>query len=163
MNVLCARWFFMNELICRVRRSSGKILFLTAWVLLEFTLGSSAQNESEALAESSGPSVVGKEPMKRDPFWPVGYVPKSQTVEVPVVENSAAQVDWESAETQLKVSAVGEKLGAPFVVINGKVMTEGVLFQIKINRVTYTWEVPEIDPGKSAMAVELRRVSAETE
>ncbi|NLX24607.1 MAG: hypothetical protein GXY61_01410 [Lentisphaerae bacterium] len=139
-----------------------KILFLTVWVLLEFTLGSSAQNESEALAES-GPSVVEKVPMKRDPFWPVGYVPKSQTVEIPVVDNSATQVDWESAETQLKVSAVGEKLGVPFVVINGKVMTEGTRFQIKINRVTYTWEVPEIDPGKSAMAVEPRRVLAETE
>lgn len=146
-----------------MRRASAKILFLTVWVLLEFTLGSSAQNESEAPAESPASSVVEKEPTRRDPFWPVGYVPGGQKVEVPVADNTAPLVDWESAEEKLNISAVGEKLGAPFVVINGKVMTEGTRFQIKINRVTYMWEVPEIDPGKSAKAVEPRRVLAKTE
>ncbi|MBN2702689.1 MAG: hypothetical protein JXR23_00620 [Pontiellaceae bacterium] len=99
--------------------------------------------------------------MKRDPFWPVGYVPKDQQVEVPVVDNSVVQVDWESAEKQLDISAVGEtKSGAPFVLINRKMMTEGTQFQINVNKVNYTWEVPEIDPGKGAEAVAPRRISA---
>lgn len=149
----------MNELIYRVKRCSAKILFLIVWVLLELTRGSSAQNESEVLADP-GPSVIEKEPIKRDPFWPVGYVPKGQEVEVPVVNDAVVQVDWESAEKQLDISAVGEKSGAPFVLINRIMMTEGTQFQINVNKVNYTWEVSEIDPSKGAQAVEPRRISA---
>ena len=100
--------------------------------------------------------------LKRDPFWPVGYVPKIIKSVIPknntkpstaVVENS-----WNEAMKNVVINGVSSRAGkATYAVINGEVKSVGDTVMINHGGTIYTWAFDGIEPSGS---VKLRRVSA---
>jgi hypothetical protein len=101
--------------------------------------------------------------LKRDPFWPVGYVPKNIKSVIPkentmqstsIVENS-----WNEAMKKVVISGVSSRAGnnSYFAVINGEIKSIGDTVTINHGGTIYTWAVDGIEPPSS---VKLRRVSA---
>ena len=100
--------------------------------------------------------------VKRDPFWPVGYVPRNITSMVPTVspEQSTAKVDnsWNEAMKKVEINGVSSRAkNAYCAVINGQVKSVGDTVTISHSGTIYTWAVDGIEPPSS---VKLRRVSA---
>ena len=101
--------------------------------------------------------------IKRDPFWPVGYVPESvkaalaakanpQTVR-PTVGN-----DWNKAMKNVVINGVSSRADNEFfAVVNGQVKSVGDTVTVNYQGTVYTWAVEGIKPPGS---VKLRRVSA---
>ena len=101
--------------------------------------------------------------LKRDPFWPVGYVPKNIRSVIPkenpmqsasIVENS-----WNEAMKKVVISGVSSRAGNNryFAVINGEIKSIGDTVTITHGGTIYTWAVDDIEAPSS---VKLRRVSA---
>jgi len=101
--------------------------------------------------------------LKRDPFWPVGYVPKNITsvVQRDSSERSASTTvdnSWNEAMKKVVISGVSSGTdNAYFAVINGEIKSVGDTVTINHGGTIYTWAVDEIKPPSS---VKLRRVSA---
>lgn len=94
---------------------------------------------------------------KRDPFWPIGYVPESlkkkASVKKPVVSN-----DWNGAMKKVVINGVSSRSNNDFfAVINGGVKSVNDTISVVHGGITYTWAVASIKPPGS---VKLRRVSA---
>jgi hypothetical protein len=99
---------------------------------------------------------------KRDPFWPVGYVPRNITSLVPSIkpEQSNEKVDnsWNEAMKKLEINGVSSRAKDAYcAVINGQVKSVGDTVTINHGGTIYTWAVDGIEPPSS---VKLRRVSA---
>ena len=100
--------------------------------------------------------------LKRDPFWPVGYMPKNIQPMVPKVdrEQSASTVDnsWNEAMKKVVINGVSSRANNAYcAVINGQVKSVGDMVIINHGGTIYTWAVDSIEPPGS---VKLRRVSA---
>ena len=100
--------------------------------------------------------------LKRDPFWPVGYIPKNIQSVVPKVkpDQSSAKVDnsWNEAMKKVVINGVSSRAkNAYCAVINGQVKNVGDTVTINHGGTVYTWAVDGIEPPSS---VKLRRVSA---
>jgi len=99
--------------------------------------------------------------LKRDPFWPVGYVPKNTRSVVQKIssEESPATVDnsWNEAMKKVVISGVSSGAdNAYFAVINGEIKSVDDIVTVNHGRSIYTWAVDSIKPPAS---VKLRRVS----
>ena len=97
---------------------------------------------------------------KRDPFWPVGYVPeKSIQVESgQKITSPAVSTDWNGAMKLVAINGVSSRADDEFfAVINGQVKRVGETVTLKHEGTIYTWSVDSITPPGS---VKLRRVSA---
>ena len=99
---------------------------------------------------------------RRDPFWPVGYVPKKVTSIVPVElsKKSEVKVDnsWNEAMKKVVINGVSSRAeNAYFAVINGQIKSIGDTVTINHGGILYTWAVDGVEPPDS---VKLRRVSA---
>ena len=91
---------------------------------------------------------------KRDPFWPVGYVPRPAPV-APVEKKSApAQAvvlppvgqDWARALEQVRVQGVvGGRHGKFFATVNGRVVEAGDEVSVSFEGSVYRWRVRSID------------------
>lgn len=100
--------------------------------------------------------------IKRDPFWPVGYVPKNIKNVIPqdnrkqnvvVVDNS-----WSEAMKKVVINGVSSSAeNEYFAIINGKVKSVGDTVTINHGGTIYIWAVDGIEPPGS---VKLRRVSS---
>jgi hypothetical protein len=100
---------------------------------------------------------------KRDPFWPVGYVPENlkkaavendQIVTAPAVNNN-----WNEAMKKVVINGVSSRSDDEFfAVINGQVKSVGDTVTLNHEGTVYTWAVDSINPPGS---VKLRRVSAQ--
>lgn len=120
-----------------------------------------------AQAQTTGTNGTNDAPeqkavIKRDPFWPVGYVPKNITSMVPKgnAEQGAAKVDnsWNEAMKKVEINGVSSRAkNAYCAVINGQVKSVGDTVAINHSGTIYTWAVDGIEPPSS---VKLRRVSA---
>ena len=99
--------------------------------------------------------------VKRDPFWPVGYVPESvriANVKKTVVKKPTENNDWNGAMKQVVINGVSSRSNNEFfAVINGQVRSVDDTISVNHGGVTYTWAVASIKPPGS---VKLRRVSA---
>jgi hypothetical protein len=100
--------------------------------------------------------------LKRDPFWPVGYVPQNvkSVIAKGNPKQSAVKVDnsWNEAMKKIVINGVSSQAqNAYFAIINGQVKSVGDTVTINHGGTIYTWAVDGIEPPSS---VKLRRVSA---
>ncbi len=119
-----------------------------------FSKGTELNGADNACKEQASP--------KRDPFWPVGYLPesirraeaeKNQEVVAPMVSNN-----WNEAMKKVVINGVSSRADNEFfAVINGQVKTVGDAISLSHEGTIYTWAVDSINPPGS---VKLRRVSA---
>ncbi len=135
-------------------------------VVVTLAIGiASTLNSAQAQQDDGGGTNDAQEQeavLKRDPFWPVGYVPKNIKSVIPkenpkqsaaIVENS-----WNEAMKKVVINGVSSRSeNASFAVINGQVKSIGDTVTINHGGTIYTWAVDEIEPPDS---VKLRRVSA---
>jgi hypothetical protein len=109
-------------------------------------------------AESNDGGINAKEgvaTMRRDPFWPVGYTPKS--VKNPAVAKAGQKasgrtggIDWEEAMKQVVINGVSSRAGNKYVaVINNEVKSIGESVSIWFGGARYTWTVVRITPPAS--------------
>ncbi|MDF7809298.1 hypothetical protein P4E94_17770 [Pontiellaceae bacterium B12219] len=98
--------------------------------------------------------------VKRDPFWPVGFVPESQMKDekAVVVKKPTGNNDWSGAMKKVVINGVSSRANNEFfAVINGAVKSENDTVSVEHEGTIYTWAVASIKPPGS---VKLRRVSA---
>ena len=126
-----------------------------------------ASTVNSAQAQKAGTNGTNDAPEhtavpKRDPFWPVGYVPRNVKSLVPSVkpEQSNDKVDnsWNEAMKKVEINGVSSRANDAYcAVINGQVKSVGDTVTINHGGTIYTWAVDGIEPPSS---VKLRRVSA---
>ncbi|VGO14952.1 hypothetical protein PDESU_03532 [Pontiella desulfatans] len=99
--------------------------------------------------------------IKRDPFWPIGYVPesvKAATEPEPEPVKPTVANNWNKAMRNVVINGVSSRADNEFfAVINGEVKSVGDTVSISFDGMVYTWAVDSIKPPGS---VKLRRVSA---
>lgn len=103
----------------------------------------------------------GRAAVKRDPFWPVGYMPKNMQSISPEKHTSAvtegAVSNWSSAMKKVVINGVSSRSDNEYyAVINGEVKSVGDTVSIRQGGMVYTWAVDGIEPPGS---VKLRRLS----
>ena len=140
---------------------SGKFSVLSIILLvLSIGLASTAYSQSNK-SDGMDDALKEKSVPKRDPFWPVGYVPEGevkvddeQKIVIPVVNNN-----WNEAMKNVVINGVSSRADHEFfAVINGQVKSVGERVTLKHEGTVYTWAVERITPPGS---VKLRRVSAQ--
>ncbi|WP_372796274.1 hypothetical protein [Pontiella sp.] len=95
---------------------------------------------------------------KRDPFWPVGYVPERMIQKAEKVVKPTTSKDWAGAMKKVVINGVSSRGHDDFfAVVNGELKSVGDTFSVDHNGTIYTWAVASIQPPGS---VSLRRVSA---
>lgn len=97
--------------------------------------------------------------VKRDPFWPVGYVPKNVQTLSPEAGSANVVVagGWSEAMKKVVINGVSSRASDEYyAVINGAVKSVGDTVSVRLGTSTYTWAVDGIEPPGS---VKLRRVS----
>ena len=115
-----------------------------------------------AVANGTNDALEQEAFIKRDPFWPVGYVPKIIKSVAPkgTSEQGVAKVDnsWNEAMKKVEINGVSSRANNAYcAVINGQVKSVGDTVTINHGGTIYTWAVDGIEPPSS---VKLRRVSA---
>ena len=116
-----------------------------------------AKNKTEG-ANNAKKSVPAA---KRDPFWPVGFVPTGvQKIEMEEkqVKRPVGDHDWNGAMKLVVINGVSHRGGNEYVaIVNTKMKQVGDTITVSHQGVSYTWAVDHIKPPGS---VKLRRVSA---
>lgn len=135
---------------------AGKLLF--PMVGIGLLLSSESFSQTKTSSGTNDASVIGTA-IKRDPFWPVGYVPKElQKKEVAVVKKPTESNDWKGAMKKVVINGVSSRSNNEFfAVVNGEVKSVNDTISVTHGGMTYTWAVAGIKPPGS---VKLRRVSA---
>ena len=116
-----------------------------------------------APADGTDVAKEGATAIKRDPFWPVGYVPEhvkaaASAKEKPEAVKPTVANDWNKAMRKVVINGVSSRADNEFfAVINGQVKSVGETVTVNYEGTVYTWAVDEIKPPGS---VKLRRVSA---
>ena len=115
-----------------------------------------------AVANGTNDALEQEAFIKRDPFWPVGYVPKNIKSVIPKgdPEQGVAKIDnsWNEAMKKVVINGVSSRANNVYcAVINGQVKSVGDTVTINHSGTIYTWAVDGIEPPSS---VKLRRVSA---
>jgi hypothetical protein len=96
--------------------------------------------------------------IKRDPFWPVGYVPKEAVLAA--TQKSTADVpagSWKEAMKMVSIDGISRSAGSEYyAVINGQIKSAGDTVSVRLGNSLYTWAVDSIEaPG----SVKLRRLT----
>jgi hypothetical protein len=112
------------------------------------------------------PLTVAAEAEWRDPFWPVGYRPKSDLpAPEPVVAPRKTEVappkpppkpvaNWDAARKLLIITGYAEKDGNRTCILNGKLRQEGDLVSVLYASMQYTWRIAKIDRAPVLMKYE---------
>ena len=130
--------------------------------LLATMLAAGALGDETKIASGTDDALTEKTSVKRDPFWPVGYVPENMKR---AVEGQTTRVarpttgnDWNTAMKKVVINGVSSRAKNEFfAVINGQVKSVGENVTVNHEGTIYTWAVDSITPPGS---VKLRRVSA---
>lgn len=138
---------------------------MSRWILMVLvpTLGLAAPPPTEpapplsavASGEPTGTSLEGTaatNPVPRDPFWPVGYVPKPRVPETARVPPSAPPTaakrpppEWPA----LKVTGIMQTARGPLAVVEGVgLVEEGSVVRRQIGGYVYRWRVDRITPER---------------
>lgn len=136
-----------------------KILLITLSLTVVWMAGSTFSAGKAESGINDAPTKPAS--VKRDPFWPLGYVPeriKNQELEkAETPEASTSNSNWNEAMMQVVINGVSSRGdNESFAVINGQVKTAGDSVAIVYQQSTYTWAVESITPPNS---VKLRRIS----
>jgi hypothetical protein len=112
--------------------------------------------EADAQAEPSAPAIKG-----RDPFWPVGYVPRrperravGKTIQVAQESGPELQSpDWDGARKRMDIrgtSRMGRDKDSQqdryLAVVNGKVVEPGDVVTVTFDGRVYRWRIQSIGP-----------------
>ena len=100
----------------------------------------------------------GNAVVKRDPFWPVGYMPKQSVRTVSVKSTKARPLNsWNEAMKNVVINGVSSRTDNEyFAIINGNVKRVGDTVSVRLGASVYTWAVDAIE---SQGSVKLRRIS----
>jgi hypothetical protein len=144
-----------NTKISELRRSGGLVLSLVGIGLFLCPVSFSQTKPSSGTNDANSVATVSK----RDPFWPVGFVPKElQKKDEADVKKPTDSNDWSGAMKKVVINGVSSRGSDDFfAVVNGQVKSISDTVSVVHEGVTYTWEVASIKPPGS---VKLRRVSA---
>jgi len=143
-----------NHFPCSRHAAFRAVLLATAGVLLNVAQVTAQDGMKDAQNGSAA--------MKRDPFWPVGYIPADVQVETgpapaAASERSQGGNSWNEAMKRVVINGVSSRSDSEyFAVINGEVKSVGDTVSVVLGNSTYTWAVDRIEPPGS---VKLRRVS----
>lgn len=135
---------------------------LAATLAIGLAGGINPVQAQKAVADGTNDAQEQGTAVRRDPFWPVGYVPKKITSVIPVEysKNSEVKVDnsWNEAMKKVVINGVSARAeNAYFAVINGQIKSIGDTVTINHSGTLYTWAVDGVEPPD---LVKLRRVSA---
>lgn len=139
--------------------TAGAVLFT---LLFTHFASSSVRAEETKATRGINSAQNSVTSVKRDPFWPVGYVPESVKAAAEakkpktVVKRTIAN-DWNTAMKNVAINGVSSKNKEFYAVINGRIKSVGDTVTVKHEGMVYTWSVESIKPPGS---VKLRRVSA---
>lgn len=135
---------------------SGKCMF--PMVGIAFLLCSASFSQTNTTSGIND-AQVELSASKRDPFWPVGYVPKELQKKVKaVVKKPTESNDWSGAMKKVVINGVSSRANNDFfAVVNGQVKSVNDTVSVSHGGMIYTWAVASIKPPGS---VKLRRVSA---
>ena len=108
-------------------------------------------------AQGGGTSATAE----RDPFWPVGYQPKTATKAVETKPQQAivekSNEDWKAAMKLVMVSGVSQRGETEYcAVINGELKVVGETITVLYNGAEFTWTVAGIAPPAS---IKLKRLA----
>ncbi len=102
--------------------------------------------------------------VKRDPFWPVGYLPDrirdaQLTDSQRALKSISGNEDWGAAMKGVAINGVSSRGNSEFfAVINGQVRRVGERVAVSHGGMSYTWVIDGIKPPGS---VKLRRISVQ--
>lgn len=141
-------------------KANGLKFFL---LLAGLTLGlaASADSAPQARSGTDGAQTVSAS-VKRDPFWPVGFVPEQirdaeLTDAQRALKSTTGNEDWNAAMKQVAINGVSSRADNEFfAVINGQIKSVGDTIMVVYGGARYTWMVDSIKPPGS---VKLRRMS----
>jgi hypothetical protein len=136
--------------------TAEKLLFPLLGIALFMSLTSFSQTKSPGGTNDA--SIQGTVE-KRDPFWPVGYVPERvKQAEVKKTVKPTGLNDWNGAMKKVVINGVSSRADNEFfAVINNEVKSVNDTISVSHGGITYTWAIASIKPPGS---VKLRRVSA---
>jgi hypothetical protein len=139
-----------------------RLAALLAVLLLSAGYAGSGE-EGAAAKKTAGTDIAlsGPDAPLRDPFWPVGYQPKTAAAQLSKeparVAAGAGEIDWNAAMEKISIQGVSTRAGNDFyAVINGEVKSEGETVSVEIGTISYTWMIDDIAPPSS---VKLRRLT----
>ena len=147
-------------MIDKIKLNKFKRLEITIMLAAVVGISGVLDVRSQTNKVSGTNSAITSSREQRDPFWPVGFVPKGA-----VQENEKKKIEhdkntnWERAMTQIAIQGVSSRGENDFyAVINGQIKAVGETISVTISGTLYTWMVDSIAPPRS---VKLRRVSAQ--
>ena len=134
----------------------------TFLLLLTACWTASAETEGSAPRSGGMDDARRSATLLRDPFWPIGFVPKrvvfEQEAGEPVVQVEA-ETDWSKAMKHIAIQGVSSRSGSEFfAIINGEVKAAGEKVAVVVDDVQYTWVIESISPPHS---VRLRRMTVQ--
>lgn len=139
-------------------RRIGKLLFPMIGITILMSFNSFSQTKS---AGGMNDALKQGSIEKRDPFWPVGYVPervKQAEAKKLGIKKPTGTNNWNGAMKKVVINGVSSSADNEFfAVINGGVKSVNDTVSVTHEGITYTWAVASIKPPGS---VKLRRVSA---
>ena len=100
-------------------------------------------NLAPAAGEAPKPETV-VEPAKRlrDPFWPLGYIPKEwEAPKAPETVKESAPADWVAASQKIKVNFTKVVRGKSVAMVNGKLKTAGDQLEIVFDGYRFRWKL----------------------
>ena len=148
----------MKNDLCERKRLSRVLVIIS---VIGFAGTLNITEAQTAGTNGTNDALEHKAALKRDPFWPVGYVPQNIKSVVPKVnpEQSNGPVDnsWNEAMKKVEINGVSSRAKDAYcAVINGQVKRVGDTVTVSHSGTIYTWAVDSIKPPSS---VKLRRVS----
>ncbi|VGO20073.1 hypothetical protein [Pontiella sulfatireligans] len=141
-------------------RTRSNAMILTFGGLLFATVYLSGGTTYAEPAAGNGLNNANKKtaPVKRDPFWPLNYVPeriKNETLSN--AQSVNGKQDWNAAMKQVVINGVSSRSDNEcFAVINGRVKSMGETVSVSLGGLDYTWVVDDINKAGS---VKLRQLS----
>lgn len=99
----------------------------------------------ETLAESKPQPVA--EPVKRlrDPFWPLGYIPKEWKSSP--TDNTADTADWGAASKKIRLNYTRVVNGKTVAAINGVPKSAGDIIEVVLDGYRFQWTLLDISPN----------------
>ena len=92
--------------------------------------------------------------LKRDPFWPVGFIPKNKGPQKVVV----GDVDWKKAMNSVRINAVSKKGTEAIAIINNRKKKVGDTVSVNYKGHRYEWIVESITTTKNAVKLKPKKV-----
>ena len=134
-----------------ILKTKSPTLLIALFVGIGITLSSVSYANPE-----SGTVNANKTLVKRDPFWPINYIPRNMKDSTEVKpDGRTGTINWDGAMKAVVINGVSNRANNEYIaMINNKVKVVGDSVSISFGGMRYTWTVESIAPPGS---VKLRR------